>query len=136
MTGLNKKYLVTAYLRQGGGCSGFYQPVLCGEKSGFDSLEQMFLDVDRTFAGEKVSKNPVGSGKEPIRRGRPGHFVLSVLSRENGTWKGQIGWKEREVYRNFRSCLELAHLMEEAVGSLNEMSKSGAQETWGIPMRS
>lgn len=52
-------------------------------------------------------------------RGKKATFVIRLLFRENATWQGRICWKETSQTMNFRSFLELLHLMDAALMSLD-----------------
>ena len=52
-----------------------------------------------------------------VRAGEKGTFVVQVMFRQNATWQGTIRWVEEGKTQNFRSMLELIHLMEDALGT-------------------
>lgn len=43
-------------------------------------------------------------------------FVVDVLYRNAATWQGRIRWVEGDRTRNFRSEMELVHLMDSVLG--------------------
>lgn len=43
-------------------------------------------------------------------------FVVDVLYRNASTWQGRIRWVEGDRMQNFRSELELIHLMDSVLG--------------------
>ena len=48
-------------------------------------------------------------------KGDTATFRLRVMFRQNATWQGSIRWIEAEKEENFRSVLELLHLMDSAI---------------------
>ena len=48
-------------------------------------------------------------------RGTTATFKLRVMFRQNATWQGSIRWLESEKEENFRSVLEMLHLMDSAI---------------------
>lgn len=49
--------------------------------------------------------------------GQPNSFLLSIHFRQNATWQGTVHWLDGKKTRHFRSVLELAALMQEAMDS-------------------
>ncbi|GHU36982.1 hypothetical protein FACS1894105_08260 [Clostridia bacterium] len=43
------------------------------------------------------------------------NFLVKIDYRRNATWQGQITWLESNKKENFRSCLELVRLIDQAV---------------------
>lgn len=44
-------------------------------------------------------------------------FVVHILSQENSTWQGKITWVNQKETIDFRSFLEMAKLMDNAMAS-------------------
>lgn len=55
-----------------------------------------------------------------IADGKP-TFVVKIQYRQNASWQGTITWVDKNIEKNFRSCLELIKLMDEATLSDNDV---------------
>lgn len=53
-----------------------------------------------------------GKAKSPIAT-----FQLRILFRQNASWQGIVTWVEQQQEANFRSVLELIHLMDSVLSS-------------------
>ncbi len=110
----------------------FYNPFLKGGKI-FQSLMQLLLEMEatldemdfpkaytapRTFAppGE-VDKLFAASEKQT---GRLATFSLRILFRQNASWQGSVIWQEGHQEQSFRSVLELAMLIDNALSYSTE----------------
>ncbi len=58
--------------------------------------------------------------KDIIQNSEP-TFLINVKYRQNASWQGTIKWLEANTEKNFRSTLELIKLMDDAVGSENDV---------------
>lgn len=65
-----------------------------------DKQQALLLDLDKRKRGERKCQ-----------------FLLSIYCWENETWQGQITWVTGKEKKNFRSCMELLHLLEEGAGA-------------------
>ncbi len=59
-----------------------------------------------TVERSKMKKTSLGNSQ---------NFVVTVRSQENHTWQGTVSWVEGKQQSNFRSVLELLHLMDSAI---------------------
>jgi len=48
-------------------------------------------------------------------KGSRSTFELKVVFRRNSSWQGSLLWKEAQLEENFRSVLEMVHLMDSAL---------------------
>ena len=71
-----------------------------GKKSGTDER----IDIQSRYS--------VGKDTE---RGRIATFNVRVMFRQNASWHGSVQWLEEQKTENFRSVLELLHLMSSTV---------------------
>ena len=44
-------------------------------------------------------------------------FIVKVLNTQNDSWQGSITWADKNKTQNFRSALELLHLIDDVVKS-------------------
>jgi len=51
-------------------------------------------------------------------------FLVKIKYRQNSSWQGSVQWVEGGKTQNFKSCLELMRLMDTAVLSGGEGSKT------------
>jgi hypothetical protein len=102
------------------------------ETESFSSLSQLLIRIEamlddqhapqsytthRTFAAvmdQLEEEPPAVSGK-----GCCATFELKILFRQHGSWQGTVIWKERRQEHSFRSVLELVHLLDSALRSLD-----------------
>ncbi len=74
----------------------------------------------RTFVNDRgaTDRNPREEGVSVSKADKafgPPTFVVHVQFRQNATWQGTIAWLEGEQEANFRSTMEMLHLMEGVV---------------------
>ncbi len=81
------------------------------------SFPQAF-ETKRTFSTEEVTKEMAAeqSARLPRLEGTPEMgalvtFQIRLLFRQNTSWQGNVLWLEGKKNENFRSVLELIHLM-------------------------
>jgi hypothetical protein len=56
------------------------------------------------------------SDQELLERfGRLATFIIRVQQRQNSTWQGRLTWVEENRTQNFRSVVEMVHLLEDAL---------------------
>ncbi len=75
----------------------------------------------RSFEGTKQAERP--DVKKPVittqyalkASGEKATFKLRVMFRQNASWQGTILWVEEDKEENFRSVLELLHLIDSAI---------------------
>ena len=48
-------------------------------------------------------------------RGEIGTFIIQVKFRQHATWQGVVVWAEDNKIGNFRSAMELVHLIDNAI---------------------
>jgi len=66
---------------------------------------------------EDIMQNLQVIDEKELKRGDKGTFVVRVMFRQNATWQGTVSWVEGGKTQNFRSMLELIHLLEDALGT-------------------
>lgn len=66
---------------------------------------------------EDIMKNLQIIEESQLKPGAKGTFVVRVLFRQNATWQGTVSWVEGNKTQQFRSMLELIHLLEDALGT-------------------
>lgn len=108
----------------------FYNPYLersesfCGLLELLVKLESM-LDRMR-FPDSSTIIRRFGKGGEPVnaqekkekpKAGSKATFSLKILFRQNSSWQGTLTWHENRVDQNFRSVLEMALLMDDALNA-------------------
>jgi len=127
----NNRILVCVDSYHNGVPSGrFYN--FCQEAEDFDSLSRLLIKVEsmldeqqtpqsyttpRTFASVMdrfVEEETTVSS----RKGVSATFELKILFRQHASWQGVVVWKERRQEQSFRSVLELIHLMDSALRSM------------------
>ena len=54
-------------------------------------------------------------------------FEITVKSRQNATWQGQILWAEKNTKQSFRSVLEMLKLMDEALHGNTEQAQTDVE---------
>ena len=75
----------------------------------------------RSFEGTKPAerydiRKPAIPASVPFNaKGSTATFRLRVMFRQNATWQGSVRWMEADKEENFRSVLELLHLMDSAI---------------------
>ncbi len=135
------RYLLTIYPDEDGNCGGFYQQVFRQELVPFSEITQMILQIDHDISTNGKLYAPDrfrvpdgwGSGRVPKpaapktafaprkreKGGRTGssHFLVTIHYCRNATWQGEIRWREKNLRRDFRSCLELTRMIEDAVAN-------------------
>ena len=62
------------------------------------------------------------------RNGDLGSFVIRVQHRQNNSWQGRVTWLDENKSENFRSVLELIHLIDDALGTDDEMASAWENE--------
>lgn len=107
------------------GC--LYNPFLKGGKvfrglmQFLQAMETVLNDMDfpkaytsaRTFAPPGQTCEVFSVGEQ--QSGKLGTFSLRVLFRQNASWQGSVTWLEGQQERSFRSVLELAMLIDNAL---------------------
>ncbi len=66
--------------------------------------------------------------EKQLQSGEKGTFVVRVMFRQCATWQGTVSWVEGNKTQNFRSMLELVHLMEDALGVDDVVWESAPEE--------
>lgn len=51
------------------------------------------------------------AGRKPCQE----QFLINVLFRQNSSWQGSVKWLDKQQTKNFKSVLELLHLIHEAL---------------------
>ena len=96
----------------------------------FCSLLQFFAEVDhlldqmrlpQSFTRSRSFDPPPPERKPAVQldlypQGRLATFSLRVLFRQNASWQGEIRWLDSGQTQYFRSALELAFLIDSALG--------------------
>jgi len=59
-------------------------------------------------------------GPNTMETGTLGTFVVRILFRQNASWQGSVRWVEGAREESFRSVLELALLMDGALGAIDK----------------
>lgn len=94
-----------------------------------EQMEHIFNSLDypqksmelRAFPGtqplerEKVRAANSSLTHSPSAKGDVATFQLRVMFRQNASWQGTVRWVEQGVSENFRSVLELLHLIDSAI---------------------
>lgn len=107
----------------------FFNPA-CPQGTVFRSLLQFFAAMDQLLNQLKLpqaftlmrSFAPAAPARElPARQeicpqGQLATFSLRVLFRQNASWQGEICWLDGSQAQPFRSALELAFLLDSALG--------------------
>ena len=52
-------------------------------------------------------------------RGKKQTFVVEIIEQQKDTWQGQIHWIQGNKKESFRSVLEMLHLMESAIATMD-----------------
>lgn len=88
----------------------------------FDSLDYPQKSMElRAFPGtERVEREKVHAANSSLThsaaaRGDVATFQLRVMFRQNASWQGTVRWIEQDLSENFRSVLELLHLIDSAI---------------------
>lgn len=68
------------------------------------------------------------------RPGDLGSFVIRVQHRQNNSWQGRVTWLEENKTENFRSVLELIHLIDDALGTEDEVTPVWDTEESDLPI--
>lgn len=91
----------------------------------------------RSFTEEEISKRRPRKRRSDLRMdanriqgktGDEGTFVVHVKYRQNATWQGDVIWVEKKKRQNFRSAMELIHLINSAFESGSEKEEGGLKE--------
>jgi len=70
--------------------------------------------------GEKTQEMDIIQTPSPGNvRGKVATFVIKVMFRNHSSWQGSIYWVEKKHTINFRSVLELIHIIDDAVQARN-----------------
>ena len=87
------------------------------------SLLSADLEKEDSQTGEGMLY-PYSAEKE--RKPYEARFLVQVLFRQNGSWQGRVEWLDQEEPRaeDFRSTLELLHMLMEAVHNSVEKEKA------------
>jgi len=108
----------------------FYNP-FCPEGKQFQSLIEYMLETEKIL-DEMQFPQPFSSrrsffdsdvirlgtaGKNLPEVGKLGTFVVRILFRQNASWQGSVQWIEGSREESFRSAMELALLMDGALGA-------------------
>ena len=94
-----------------------------------ETMEHIFNSLDypqssmtlRSFEGTKPAERAevaipaISTSYTNKAKGDTATFRLRVMFRQNATWQGTIRWIEAEKEENFRSVLELLHLMDSTI---------------------
>lgn len=65
-------------------------------------------------------------GEGDMSGSKGANFLIQILYQHNNTWQGKIVWLDNKKTMNFRSFLELALLMKEA---LQDQTADGTEVT-------
>ncbi len=84
-----------------------------------DILEELYNGLDypqsnvqfRTLNDEESKIQHQTAEKKSSEYGKLATLTLRVLFRQNASWQGIVKWMEQDKTENFRSVLELMHLM-------------------------
>ena len=68
------------------------------------------------------------------RTGDLGSFVIRVQHRQNNSWQGRVTWLEENKTENFRSVLELIHLIDDALGTEDAVTPVWDAESDDLPI--
>ncbi len=82
-------------------------------------LDKLYDDMDypqsnvelRTLAESEETINHKKTERKSSENGKLATFTIRVLFRQNASWQGTIKWMEQDKTENFRSVLELMHLV-------------------------
>ena len=102
-----------------------------------EQMEHIFNELDypqsvmtlRSFEGtesverDKVMKNRTTSAPALNARGEMATFQVRVMFRQNASWQGSVRWVEEGKEENFRSVLELLHLIDSAIPSSEKQAE-------------
>lgn len=87
------------------------------EIGAFSSLSQFLIRMEHFLEQAHHPQQATGS-KDPfsiessVRRGSKATFAMQVVFRQHTSWQGLLLWQEGQVYRPFRSVLELVILID------------------------
>lgn len=109
------------------GC--FYNPYQ--EVEHFASLSQFLIKMEQMLDERNVPQAYTSPRKfsvllqpenrippTPTYKGAKATFELKVLFRQHTSWQGVLLWRERNAEHSFRSVLELVHLIDSALRSI------------------
>ena len=144
------RYLLTIYPEADRGFAGFYQQVFREERVPFAGIAQLLLSIDeeiRASGGSLAAERAEGealwergrprTGRrrqdvQPVRipreTGSVNHFLITVRFCRNATWQGEVHWREKHLRRDFRSCLELTRMIEDAAGGRKRQEGAGVRK--------
>ena len=107
--------------------------ILRAMESLYDAMSFPFPNTTmRTFAPHHRTagrpapeeRTTIMSDKELLEKhGDLGTFIIRVQQRQNSTWQGRITWMDEDKSVNFRSIWEMVHLIEEAIGPMDDDGK-------------
>lgn len=66
---------------------------------------------------ERTAKRIMSDDSLLKKHGDIGTFIIRVQQRQNSTWQGRVTWADQNKTLNFRSVIELLHLIESAIES-------------------
>ena len=109
-----------------------YNPYLESGKE-FGSLMQFLQEMERTLDDMAFPQSftavrtfapvpkPAQAAPETERQaGKLATFSVRILFRQNASWQGSVTWMEGGMEQSFRSALELAFLMDNALCQVGE----------------
>ena len=127
----NNRILVCVDAYEEGNPSGrFYNAFQ--ETEEFSSLSRMLIRIEELLNAQRTPQSYIAHRtfstvaepreEEPppavFRKGGRATFELKILFRQHGSWQGVVNWKEGGREQSFRSVLELVHLMDSALRTL------------------
>lgn len=128
----NRKTLVCVDSYENGVLKGRFYTAF-QEMETFDSLSQFLVRMEgtleenrepqsyttfRSFSTLLLQEDSAGTADGGIRQGARATFELQILFRQHSSWQGVIIWQDKSIEQNFRSVLELVHLMDSALRSM------------------
>ncbi len=60
---------------------------------------------------------------KPAQQAGLATFVIRIRHRENSTWQGDIFWAEENRSEEFRSMLEMVHLIDSALDAAQDAAE-------------
>lgn len=109
---------------------GSIHQIASGKKCYFCSTIQLMEYMDMILnsthdIGKVVNNQTLGVYRE---KGKKATFVVRILFQQNGSWQGQICWKDTSQIKNFRSFLELIKLIDTALQSVETWREAEQKE--------
>ena len=129
-----RTYIIKVYNYAHKVLTGTFQNAEEKEVYSFDSFTQLVLQIEHFMDGYNYPQasfqnryfeetiepvKPIHKNEMPLPKNAMATFTVKILFRQSASWQGFVGWEEKNKQKTFRSILELAKLIDNALSGIH-----------------